>query len=195
MTTKEPMIKIPIGDWVQEYDQLEVDVSTEEALIQTIASKQMSTIQAARLAIVARERGAAPAEMLPPNKLLLNTGGAMDIQGKIARRYKEVQLTNGSTVKVREFVAPVREHLTEEPDEEDQTTEQLNRTAGQLPEDTGIVEAVSEIAHKRAYDYLLQRVPGYIYSRLKLIAANKGDVTEAANALKKEIDEMVTKLR
>jgi hypothetical protein len=188
MTTKEPMLKIPIGDWVQEYDQLEVDVSTEEALIQTIASKQMSTIQAARLAIVARERGAAPAEMLPPNKLLLNTGGAMDIQGKIARRYKEVQLTNGSTIKVREFVAPVREHPTEEPEEEEGTT-------GQLPEDTGIVEAVSEIAHKRAYDYLLQRVPGYIYSRLKLIAANKGDVTEAANALKKEIDEMVTKLR
>lgn len=182
---KEPVLTIPIGDWMKEYVREEVKVTTEEDIIGLLVNEKRSTVQVARLIIVAREAGQAPEGIIPANKPLLNTGGAMAIQSMLTQRYREKKLKNGKVIKVREFVAPVKRKIKFTKD--GQAEEEVNG-------DKGIVSVESDIACERALKYLSRRVPGYIYGRLKVVAVNGGDITEAADALKREIDEMVSKL-
>lgn len=187
MTTKT-LIKIDITDWVDEHDQAEPKISTEDDLIKLVTENKRTTAQAFRMATAARERGLAPADILPANKLILQTGGVLNINSLIARRMKEVRLANGSMTTVREFAAPVRE------EEEGQLTCDTQQGRAPSPSLEFFTPSLSEEGNERAVDYLLKRVPGYVYGRLKIIAANGGDVAAAADALKTKIDEMVTRL-
>lgn len=181
-------IKIDVTDWAIEHDQVEPDVSNEDKLIGLVTQGGMSTAKAARLGIIAREKGNAPEDILPANKPLLMTGGAVAISSVIARRHKEVQLENGKTFSVREFIAPVGEN-----EEGHQQSDTHERSApSPLPET--FVSVLSPEARTRALDYLYKVVPGYIMGRLKIIAVNGGDVQAAANELKAKIDEMVERL-
>ena len=184
------LIKIDVTDWAVEHDQIEPSVTGEDDLIALVTKQGRSTAQVARLAIIARERGLAPTNILPENKPLLNAGAAVDISSKIARRMKEAQLPNGNTLTVREFVAPVREE--EEEGQLANDTQNVLAPSSPLPETFVSVE--SPEARGRALDYLYKIVPGYIMGRLKIIAISGGDVKAAADELKNKIDEMVDRL-
>lgn len=186
--TKTTLLKIDITDWVEEHDQAEPSITTEDDLIKLVTENKRTTAQAFRMATAARERGLAPADILPANKLILQTGGILNVNGLIARRMKEVQLANGSTTTVREFVAPVRE------EEEGHSVCDTQKISAPSPLLEFYVSTQSKEGNGRALDYLLKIVPGYIMGRLKIIAANGGDVAAAADALKAKIDEMVTRL-
>ncbi len=195
MATKN-YLKIDVTDWAIEHDEIEPQISNEDDLIGLAIRPGMNTAKVARLAIISRERGNAPADILPANKPLLNSGGAVAISTKIAQRHKEVQLKNGKTLTVREFVAPVRD------EDEGQATDdaQVANAPSPLPEtlrhaqDATFVNVQSDEAKGRALDYLYKIVPGYIMGRLKIIAVNGGDVKAAADELKARIDEMVERL-
>lgn len=218
MKTEEYAIKVPVSDWMKEYIREEVDVSTEDKIVELATKDKMPTSQIARMVIIAREAGAAPEEIIPANKLLLNAGGAASIQQIIATRYRELEIANNRTVKVREFVGPMREVHTQVkadeiqpvaeapaarvqanelvapvPDLEEVTLPEETE-AGQQPVEPGFVVVQSEEACQRAIDYLLSRIPGYVYSRLAIIAVNEGDVAQVAERLKAEIDRVVREL-
>jgi hypothetical protein len=189
MATKEPEIRIKVGDWANEYHEVEPHITGEDDLVTMVTQQKMNTAKAARVAIMAREFGNAPADILPGNKPLLNSGAAVAISSIVARRHTEVTLENGSTLTVREFVAPVRD---EEEGQNRDDTHLDYADPSPLPETFEPV--VSEISKGRALDYLFKIVPGYVYGRLKVIAVNGGDVKAAADELKVKIDEMVTRL-
>lgn len=206
----QPVLTIPIGEWMREYVREEIDVSTEEKIVELATKDKMPTSQIARMVIIAREAGAAPEKIIPPNKLLLNAGGAASIQQIIATRYRELEIANNKTVKVREFVAPVREVYTQvKADEiqpinelvvpmldleEREITEMEESPVNQPENETGFVTVQSEAACQRAIDYLLGRIPGYVYSRLAIVAVNRGEVAQIAERLKTEIDRVVGEL-
>jgi hypothetical protein len=186
MENKMTIIKIDVTDWAVEHDEVEPDVSSEDKLVEL--STKFSTPKLARLAIIAREKGSMPENILPANKPLFQSGAWLAISSLIKRRVKEVELPNGSTVEMREFVGVVG-------DEDDHLRDDtlLSSVASSLTTDF-YVHAESDEGLERAIDYLLKRIPGYVYGRLVTIAANGGDVRKAADELKVKIDEIVERL-
>lgn len=184
----ELTIYIPIGDWEEEYVDIECDVTSADAIIARL-EEGISGPQAARLAIVAREREEAPGDILSGNKLLLNNGAAADISAMVGNRRKKVELENGAIVSIREWVAAVPKS-----EDEDDERDQLSLEETPVDDGTELVHWQSEKATRRAWDYLLNKVPGYAYGRLAIIAANGGDVRDAANQLVDKITEMVERL-
>ena len=162
-------INIDVTDWKQEYDETELQILSEEDLLE-LATK-LHPAKVARLYIISREQKLSPDELLPANKPLFQTGAAAALSGFIARQKKSTVMPNGKEFEVREYVGTVKEdgELSFEP----------------------FVKIESEEGLKRALDYLLNTVPGYIMGRLKIIAASGGDVEEAAELLKDKIDDMV----
>jgi hypothetical protein len=207
MPTKEPVITIKVGDWATEYHEVEPNISGEDDLVGLVTKQKMNTAKAARLGLMAREFGNAPADILPENKPLLNSGAAVAVSSLIARRHVEAQTPSGNTYSVREFVAPVRDDASDDPweypldspegwegeDHEGSDTLFLS-VSPPSPSDESYAPVQSEEASGRAWDYLLKRVPGYIYGRLKIVAVNGGDVKAAAEELKGKIDELVERL-
>lgn len=181
-------LKIDVTDWTIEHDEIEPQLTGEDDLVSLVTRTGVSTAKAARLAIISREKGNAPADILPENKPLLNSGGAVAVASAITRRMKEIQLENGKTFSVREFVAPVRE------EEEGQGVDDTQTPAAPSPLTESFVSVQSPEARTRALDYLYKIVPGYIMGRLKIIAVNGGDVRAAADEVKAKIDEMVERL-
>ncbi len=183
MTT---VIKIDVTDWAVEHDEIEPDVSSEDKLVEL--STKYHTIKLARMAIIAREKGLMPEGIMPPNKVVLQSGAWLRISSLIKRRVSEKELPNGKTVEFREFVGVVR-------DEDGQNTgDTLSAHADSSLTTDLYVHAESDEGLERAIDYLLKRIPGYVYGRLVTIAANGGDVRKAADELKGKIDELVERL-
>jgi hypothetical protein len=162
-------IKIDVTDWQEEHDKAELQILTEENLLEL--STKMHPAKIARLYIISREKKLAPDDLLPANKPLFQVGAAAALSSVIARQRKSTILPNGKEFEVREYVGVVKE--------EDETSFET------------FVKVESEEGVKRALDYLLNTVPGYVMGRLKIIAASGGDVEEAAEQLKDKIDEMV----
>lgn len=188
--TKELTIQIKVGDWEKEYLEIEEDISNEQKMIDLVTKKGLSTSQAGRLAIVARERKEAPEDILPANKPLLNAAAAAKLSLLIAQLHKKIELENGNNISVREYVAPVRE---EDDNQKANGNQYPNVVSSSLPLET-FVSVDNSVAFERAIDYLLKRVPGYIMGRLEIIAYHKQDVRQAAEQLKAKIDEMVMRL-
>jgi hypothetical protein len=167
---KKLEVKIDITDWGEEYQDKALDVSSEDEIIER-AKEGVKPSEMSRLTIAARELGCVPEDVLRPNKILLMIGGAVSVSNMIARRVKESSLSNGKSVKMRELTC---------------ATEGVEKQV--------VVDASSETGFQNAVNYLLNVVPGYIYSRLVIIADHGGDVQEYANQLKALIDDMVSKL-
>ncbi len=162
-------ININITDWNDEYQEKDVDLTNEDAIISR-AKEGVKPSEMARLTIVARERGDSPDNILPANKSLLMRGGAVNVSGIIAARMKQINLENGKTVRVRELTCP---------------TEGVKNV---------VVDSYSENGLKNAVNYLLNYVPGWIYGRLVIIAENEGDVKKVWGELKGKVDEMIKRL-
>lgn len=182
-----PVIEIPYRDWLEEYMRDEPDVSTEEKLIEAL--KCATSAKVARWAIVARERGDAPQNLLKPNKLLLYAGGQADIASKYAAQKRRVQLENGREINVRAYVGPVPK------EEEEQADFETTVEAGVVQDDNlFLVEALSVQGCERALYYLRKVVPGHVWGRLEIVAINRGDVQGVAQELIGEIEKMVERL-
>lgn len=173
---QKPVITIEYGDWLQEYREKERDM-TSEANILTAIEERCSTALAARLCIVAREQQHAPEDILPSNKLLLMAGGREAVSALVTSQLVEFETEDGKKYSARAYVAD----LPGDDEEEDER-------------EHAFVEAQSIRGLENAERYLLNRVPGYIFGRLKIIALNGGDVQGAADTLKATIDEMVERL-
>lgn len=190
--TTELTINIPIGDWDTEYQVEEPKLQGDSDLIELLKNPQNGPQKIGRLAIVARERGNAPNNILPPNKLLLNAGAAVEVSQIVARRKTKRELPNGKEIEVRDFVASVREDGNQSINDTHQ--HHVTPPSPINNNNHGFVYVESETALQRAQDYLAKVVPGYICGRMEIIALNGGDVRQAAKELKKRIDEIVKRL-
>lgn len=168
-------------DWYNELMQVDPDIETVDAAIETMLKENRHPAQMGRMALIAELLGMTTEEIVGMPKPLLQTAVAQAFQSQIARRKTSFETANGKSVNVREFVAPVGEY-----DEESGETE---------PTDENHVRYNDPRALEYAIKYLRNRVPGYIKGRLNLIAANGGDVQQAADELKMTIDEMVQSLK
>ena len=166
------IVGIDISDWRDRCLQEEVTILSEDDIIHLVVDNDYKTGQVGTFAIVLREIGASPDDVLKPNKLLLYAGARSNVNQIIASRKQEVDLENGRTFTIREFLGLGR-------DEED----------GQR-----FVSFDSKQAIARAMSYIINTVPGHIFERLKQIAAVGGDVRGTASLLHAKIDEMVDML-
>ncbi len=179
-------ICIDITDWGQEYQEKEPEIPTEDGMIDYQLQNGAKPAELGRLAIVAHERGDVEDRYLPANKLMLNMGAAVQVSRTIAARKKQLHFEDGRTFNAREFVAqvPVDESCLDEP--EQSIEDAMNGRE--------LARAGSREAAHRARLYLRQRVPGYIYERLVIIAAGGGNIHDEIAWLKSEIDTMALRI-
>lgn len=188
---KQPFaIVIDAEDWYNEYLAEEPNISDQDAIIATQMERGIGPQKLGRLCVIGNERGDVAEGEFPASKLLLQTGAAFTVSSILARRMKAVEV-NGKSYNAREFIAPVYQDLPDvtQPDTAEAAKPELLDGAG-----TSFVKTVSPFALERATRYLVEKVPGYVWGRLLIVAANDGDVQQVADELKRHIDEMVTKL-
>lgn len=184
---KEPAIVIPIGDWAEEYQEMEPNLSTENEMISTHRKEGLKPQQMGRLLAMAKVRDEA-AEAVPEAKPMLNVGYASWFSRFLANHRVEVEMPNGQKYAVREYVGPVQEPHAKG---DSGGTFDEDGPPAYTDDEPAFVSWDDNLAVSRATDYLLKRVTGYIMSRLKLIAAKEGDVKGVAESLHDEIDRMV----
>ena len=192
-------IKIDVSDWHSEYMQEEPNLCTKEEAIQTRIRERYHPARIGRLYVVARERGDADPETLPANKLLLMTGAAAAWSRMEAAEIETVRLPSGKEIEVRSWVAPVKAADWEPPDDDAEQYELVlddgDNGGKESPDDNPApVHVTDPLASDRARRYLTERVPGYIYGRMKIIAAAGGDVWGVASELHDKIDELAARL-
>ena len=179
MTKRQELtVEIPIGDWEQEDLDAEPKITGPDSLIGLRKAHGIGSV--ARMTAAARARKEAPLDIIKPDKLLYQSGIQADIAERIAGHMEAVQLGNGTEVNIRAYVA------TPPQDAEDEDNGDENEGL--------IVDAVSPDGLERAQRYLVRNVPGYVYGRLAIIAANKGNVREAAQGLVDAVWGMVERL-
>ena len=177
-------IKIDVSDWEDEYMQAEPNLGTVEAAIEAQQSDEIPPIKMGRLLAIAKLRGMAY-DGAPEHKAVHNVGWAYHWSQVMARRYERVRLESGREIEVRSLVAPV-------PAEDG--GDEFNTDIAALDSDRAMQPWNNPIAVDRAERYLEQRIPGYIYRRLSIIAANRGDVEGAVQRLHEKIDEIAGQL-
>jgi hypothetical protein len=181
-------IVINVDDWQDELNTVEPDLTKNPIIDLQLAGMKPAAI--ARLLIVARERGDVADEVLPANKMLLMTGGAVAISRETAFAKTPVKVGE-ETYQARAYVSPVGEE--EEGEEGDQSSDDtLDKSVSTSPDFLTTVQGDKALEY--ASKYLEVKVPGYIWGRLLVIAANGGDVKVAGKQLKVAIDEMVKEL-
>ena len=167
-------LQIDISEWVDEANREEVAFKGIDDLLDQHVKQHWSPMKSGRLAIAARELNRAKGDILPENKLLVNSGAAVAVSQAFSRQSQEVTI-NGRDWDVRSYVAPIHED-------------------GNVDYERTFVESDTQEAVDRAIMYLDRVVPGYVAGRLAIIAQNGGNVAEAANTLKANIDEIAEKL-
>lgn len=182
-------IVIEVEDWRAEYSRDEITVQTIEDVRALATQKGWHPAKIARMCIVLREFGGLPADIIPTNKAMLQTGAAAAVHGIINTAKQFATMPNGTQWVVRSIVLPVAIE-----DEDDEEEEKLEPETAKPAEIAVTLENDPQEALERATTYLLNRVPGYIMGRLKIIAAVKGDIKEAALQLHRRIDELVAEL-
>lgn len=181
--TNRLYIREDISDWQDEAFRAEIIITNERDMLDALASGS-HTAQVARAAIVSRELGKAPEDIMRPNKVLLTIGAMQDVISTAHKVKIEVETSNGAVYEAPAFVGKGnKDEAPEETEEKD-------------PEDTGpsFVAARSPLALERARRYMSNVVPGHVWNRLLLIHHNGGSVQAEAEELKAKIDEMVNRI-
>ena len=177
---EELAVHIPIGDWEALLLQEEPEITDLASLVKLY--KRYPISQLAKMIAAAEARGDTPTRLLNLDKLLYHSGIKADIAEKVAAQTENVRLENGRDIEIRSLVGTPPSDFDDESDEEDADADEKFGLA---------VDSLSQMALDRSLRYLQRSVPGYVYGRLKIIAANHGDVREAANVLVVKIWEMV----
>lgn len=171
------VIPVDVTDWAEEHSDAEADIGTLEKAIRFQMETGAKPIAMGRLLIIDRLKALNEEDVLTrSDKILLGFGAAVEYSGKVAGQRHKVTLANGRSVTMRAYMGQAAEE-------------------GEKADDDGrLVSSQSRVAQRRAESYLKRVAPGHVYSRLAIVAANRGDVAAAAAALKEKIDEMVAEL-
>jgi len=195
---QEPAIIIPIGDWLDEYVQEEVDVTSEDAVVKAQMDNGYHPAKLGRLLIIAQERGETEEGIIPKPKTLLNTGAALEVSQMFARRKRMIQAPSGHEYEARELVAQVREYTDGDEDgngSNDNGFEEAVDAVFASDDSPAFVFVDDALAIDRAFAYLEKRVPGYIWGRLLTISqSGSEEVRKAADMIHEKVDEMVERL-
>jgi len=167
------LVEIDIREWVDETLRDEQIVATaDEVMAQIVDGVPLSKV--ARNAVVSRQGGAAPDDLLAPNRTLLHIGAYKDARTRyISSALKQVEAANGKVYDRMRFVGG-----TDEKDGYADTEDEAQRMKA-------LAAAVS---------YLTDKVPGHTWRHLVQVYALDGDVVSVAEQLKAEIDDQVKRL-
>lgn len=184
-------IREDISDWRDETFQDETIIEQEDDIFAAL-EQGISTPKIARAALVSRELGKAPADLIRSNKVLLNVGAMADVIAIAHKPKVKVQTKNGE-YDAPAFVGKVATRQLEEEQVEGEPEIEETETE---PDDSGpsFVRLGDDLAGRRAQDYLDRIVPGHIWNRLLIIHSAGGDVRQAALEVKGKIDEMVGRI-
>jgi hypothetical protein len=160
-------VQIDITDWQK--DSQKALITSEPDILNQIEAGR-STGQVAKSAVVSREVGKAPKDIMKPNKLLFLSGAMVDIAQKVAGKKHKIQTESGK-YGCRDYVGSHKKD-----------------------DDNDFVRSNTDNGLDRAIMYLKRVVPGYIFSRFLIIHENGGDVLQHAEDLKAVIDDMVERL-
>lgn len=178
-----------ITDWRDEVFRDELIIMEEKDILDALGQGS-HTAKVARAAIVSREIGKAPANIVRPNKTLLTIGAMQDVT-QIAHKVKaEVTAADGAVYDAPAFIGRGNiEELIEAP--EDDEPEEGKDEIDLGPSFVGIHDPM---ARQRAERHLFRVVPGHIWNRLLIVHEGGGDVALVALELKDKIDEMVRRI-
>ena len=171
MTNKKLYLKADITDWRDETYQEEFMPESRDDIMDAI-EKGQHTAKIARAAIVAREVGHAPDDIIRENKLLVMSGAMNDISRMVRNTKTEIETVSGKTWRVPAFLG----HPKGENGEQSYVSTDTNKSK------------------VWAENYLETVVVGYIRNRLATIYQNGGDVAEVADKLKASIDGLIVGL-
>lgn len=176
MAKKELTLVMPIGDWEDEYLRYKADVSSEDAVIERRLEGNISPAQLGRFIIIARELNETKPDIIPQNKPLLNIAASLSARRILTKRQEPVETPGGKVYDAPSFVGPV--------------STPSNELDGIKP----FVRLHDPEAIALALGYLERAVPGHIWRRLLVVAANDGNIEKAAQIVHDKVDEMVERL-
>lgn len=176
------IIKTDITEWQDEVLRDE-NIITEEEDIYRLLDRGIHTNKIGRAAVVSRELGKAPADLIDPTDLLIQTGAAYNVSGYAKRRKVDVTLESGEVWQIPAYTGKgnTNENGNGETDNQEDSGPSYARTGSQL-------------ATIRAQRMLENQITGYIRNQLTAAYMGKLDVVELAEALKDRIDEIVRKI-
>lgn len=167
-----------VTDWRDEALKKEMIITDEGDVLRALENGA-HTAEVGRAIIVSRLMGQAPEDIIQPNRILI-TIGAMRGVAQIVRKQKvDVEVENKEVYQAPAYIGKWQRDERAEKD----VTE----------EDTGpsYVKSDDPIALARALHYLDKVIPGHIWNALLIAYSNDGDIVNAADRLKSEIDHMV----
>ena len=171
--TPDLFIKENITDWRDEVLQKEAVVKDDKDILDLI-DDGVSTALIARSAIVSRELGEAPPDIVRPNKPLMMTGAMMDVSVIVKSQKHEVVTPSGKTYMSGDYIGKGKSK-----DDDDTPS---------------YVEVQSEDGLRNAENYLANVIPGHIWNRFVNVVDAGGDVVPLAEALKLRIDDMIERI-
>lgn len=183
METPKHEIRINIDPWVAEYEATEPDVRNHDAIIGRCL-EGVPTAKVGQYTLVAREKGDAPDDILPPNDHLLLSGARGAVQSIFAQRKIERETEDGRRYTVREFVSLYGREQAE-------AAQKIADNAEMAAVASGIVKSSDKRAAYLAEDYLLETMPAHIASRFAILKELDEDVRAVGGELIKRIQELI----
>jgi len=183
MNVSEPTITIPVGDWVEEYQREEPNLSTKDVAIHTHQRHGYKPQQMGRLLAIARLRDET-FDDIPPAKPMLNVGYAVLWSRLVKDECERVTLANGKSVLINSLVGP-GSHAS--PEDASDDPEALDANPAYVSWDDAL-------AVGRIDNYLFNAIPGHIYNRLKQLAARGEDLSPRKEQLHGMIDGLFARL-
>jgi len=168
-------IMVDISDWADPWEHRQLRSAAD---VRTLLVQGHPPAEVARRVLVWQARGLAEDDLLPPWPNLLQTSAMQAIRWRHLRG-KSVLETPGGSALTPNFIGLDPASATAETD---------------YPYLPGFADVHSPRAQARARTYLERVVPGHIRGRLAILAANGGDVHQAAEDLKAVIDAQVVAL-
>jgi hypothetical protein len=201
------IVQADITDWQDDCMRAEEDIETPDDLVRLVSEEGYTPAQVGQWAIVMRELGLSPDDILRPTKALLESGARHEVSLRAAARQREVTMASGKTFQVRELIAPPGRRPSLPGDEDGNGHNGNGHEPKQAGNNGHEPQGASAAEQDRSYAkfdtdrgieiatrYLARTVPGHIFERFKQLAAAGADVKGAAAALHVKIDEMVDKL-
>lgn len=193
---KAAQIAIDVSAWVEDALRDEqIMTSADDATRQIAQGVPLGKV--ARNAVVSRQGGAAPEDLIAPNRALLNIGAYHDVHQRFIRTaLKQVIAANGAKYKTARFVGAPREAPAPEDDVIFQAT--MDGIVADALAATGYADTDDDAQRAKALTwattYLVDTVPAHTWTHLTTVYALGGDVKAIGKQMKQAIDAQVRRL-
>jgi len=190
--------RIDLSEWVDAALRDEQIVTSPENVTEQIASG-VPLSKVARNAIVSRQGGAAPEDLLAPNRTLLHIGAYQDVHKRFIRTaLQQVTAANGAKYRRSRFIGGPHEAPSAEDADANPTFQATIDDLAFDLSDLGYADSADTEQREKALawatTYITETVPGHTWKHLIQVYALGGDVKTVAKQLKKEIDAQVRRL-